>query len=105
MINVLVSVLEAELGALFVNCKRGAAMCMLIIEMGHSQPPTPAVTDSATGDGFVNDNIRQRHSRAIDIRVYCLRDRFRQGQFLVYLMAGDYNMADYFTKHHPTIHH
>ena len=25
---------------------------MAPIEMGHAQPPTPAVTDSATGDGF-----------------------------------------------------
>ena len=51
--------MEAELGALFVNCHRGAATRIAIIDMGHTQPPTPVVTNSATGDGFVNDNIRQ----------------------------------------------
>ena len=48
MINVLASAMEAELGALFVNCQRGAVMRMALIEMGHAQPPTTAVTDSAT---------------------------------------------------------
>ena len=67
MKNVLASAMEAELGALFVNCQRDEVMCIALIEMGHAQPPTPAVTDSATGDGFVNDNIHQRRSRAIDM--------------------------------------
>ena len=73
--------------------------------MGHSQPPTPAVMDSATGDGFFNDNIPQRRSRAIDMCFYWVIDRVRRGQFLVYWMAVEHNLADYFTKHHPTSHH
>ena len=55
MRNVLSSAMEAELVALFVKCQRGAEMRMVIIYMGHAQPPTPSVTDSATGDGFFND--------------------------------------------------
>ena len=57
MRNVLASAMEAELGAFFLNCKIGASMRMRIIEMGHAQLPTPAVTYSATGDGILNDNI------------------------------------------------
>ena len=56
--NFLARATGAELGALFVNCQRGAVTRMVLIDMGHAQPPTPAVTDKATGDGFVNDNIR-----------------------------------------------
>ena len=78
---------------------------MDLIEMGHAQPSTPAVTYSATGDGFDNDNIRQRRSRSIDMRFYWVRDRVRQGKFLVYWIAGKHILADYFTKHHPTSHH
>ena len=70
--------------------------------MGHAQPPTPAVKKSATGDVFVNNNICQQFSRAIDIRFYWVRDRVRQGQFLVYCMAGEHNMPYYLNKHHPT---
>ena len=105
MRNILASAMESELGALFVNCQRGAATRTALIEMGHAQPPTPEVKDSATGDGFFNDNIRQRRSRAIDMHFYWVRYRVRQGQFLVYSMAGEHNLADYFTKHYPTSHH
>ena len=80
-------------------------MHMAIIEMGHTQPPTPAVTDSDTGDGFVDDNICQRRSRDIGMQFYWVRDRVRQGQFLVYWRAGEHNLVDYFTKYHPTRYH
>ena len=78
---------------------------MALIEMGHDQPPTPAVMDSATGDVFVNYNIRQRRSRSIYMLFRWVRDRVIQGQFLVYWMAEEHNLEDYFTKHHPTSHH
>ena len=103
--NILASAMESELGALFFNFQRGTAMTMALIEMGHPQPPTPEVTYSAIGDGFFNDNILQRHSRAIDMRFYCVREIVRQGKFLVDWMAGEHNLADYFTKYHPTRHH
>ena len=69
MINFLAIALEEELGALFVNFQRDVAMRIALIEMGHAQPPTPEVTDSSTGDRFVNDNIRQRRSRAIYVKI------------------------------------
>ena len=82
MINVLASAMEAELGALFVNCQRGADTHMDLIEMGHSQPPTPAVTDSDTGNGFFNENTRQKRSRTTNMRYYWVIDRAKQGKFL-----------------------
>ena len=47
MRNVLAREMEVELGAIFVNFKRGTATRIALIEMGHSQPPTLEVTDSA----------------------------------------------------------
>ena len=41
----------------------------------------------------------------MDMRYYWVRDRVRQGQFLVYWKKGSLNRADYFTKHHPASHH
>ena len=61
MKNFLESAMEAELGALFVNCQRGTALTIAMEEMGHHQPPTPVVTDSATSEGFVNENIKPPH--------------------------------------------
>ena len=39
------------------------------------------------------------------MRFYWLRDRQEQGQFSITWVAGKYNLADYFTKHHPGSHH
>ncbi|KAI2512126.1 Reverse transcriptase (RNA-dependent DNA polymerase) [Fragilaria crotonensis] len=39
------------------------------------------------------------------MRFYWVRDRVRQGQFIVYWRRGALNKADYFTKHHPASHH
>ena len=60
MISVLTISMEAELGALFVNLHLGTLTCMVLIEMGHYQLPTPAVMYSAIGDGFFNENISQQ---------------------------------------------
>jgi len=37
-------------------------------ELGHKQPPTPIVTDNLTAKGIANDDIRQKRSKAIDMR-------------------------------------
>ena len=104
MQNVLASAMEAELGALFVNCKQGAMIRIALHEMGHSQPPKPVVSDSATIYGFVNENIRQCRSRAIDTRLYWVQDRVKKGHYLVYWLRGKENLANYFTNHHLTKH-
>ena len=39
------------------------------------------------------------------MRFYWVRERVRQGNFLMYWMAGEHNLAEYFTKHQPTSHH
>ena len=105
MKNILESAMEAELGALFVNYQQGAALRIALEEMGHHQPPITVVTDSATRDSFVKDNIRQSKSKAIDMRLYWVRDRVRQEHYIVYWERLKDNLADYFTKTFPTKHH
>jgi len=68
---------------------------------GTSQPLTPIMTDNTTAAGIANDDIRQKRSKAINMRFYWIRDRVRQGQFIVYWKSGGNNRADYFSKHHP----
>jgi hypothetical protein len=73
--------------------------------MGHSQPPTPMATDNNTASGIVTDTVKQKRSKAIDMRFYWIRDRVRQGQFQIFWSKGKTNCADYFSKHHPASHH
>ena len=75
-----------------------------LIEMGHPQPATPVQTDNCFAEGFSNRRVKQHRSKSIDMRFYWIRDRFKQGQFYIYWQKGIKNMADYFTKHHPTRH-
>jgi hypothetical protein len=103
--NVMASAAECELGSLFYNCQEAVPMRHALIEMGHPQPATPVQTDNTTALGIVNSSIRQRRSKAMDMRFHWVQDRVNQGQFLVYWAPGKNNMADYFSKHHPASHH
>jgi hypothetical protein len=74
-------------------------------ELGHLQSPTALITDNSTAAGIANDTVKQRRSKAIDMRYYWIRDRIRQGHFTVEWKKGKQNLADYFTKHHPKRYH
>jgi hypothetical protein len=102
---VLSSAAEAEIGALFLNAKQACPFRVALEELGHPQPATPLQTDNSTAAGLANDSIKQKHTKAIDMRFYWLRDRVRQKHFHVYWKPGRTNRADYFTKHHPASHH
>jgi hypothetical protein len=102
---VVASAAEAELGALFFNGQEATTLRTTLLELGHPQPATPIQTDNITAAGIANDTVKQRRSKAVDMRFYWIRDRVRQGQFLVHWKPGTENHADYFTKHHPPSHH
>jgi len=74
-------------------------------EMGWPQPATPIKTDNAVAEGIINDKVKQRRSKAIDMRFYWVRDRVRQGQFRIHWKPGSANNADYYTKHFSPTHH
>ena len=103
--NVMASATEAEVGALFHNAQDACMIRNTLEFLGHKQPATPIQTDNACAEGIVNDTVKQKRSKAIDMRFYWIRDRVRQGQFKVFWAPGKDNHGDYFTKHHPTSHH
>eukprot|EP00957_Ditylum_brightwellii_P021751 1640881-Ditylum_brightwellii.AAC.1 len=92
MRQVMASAAEAEIGALFFNTRKGEELRLALTEMGHPQPPTPVMTDNSTACGIINSTVRQRRTRAIDMRFYWVRDRCAQGHFLVYWAPGKYNL-------------
>ena len=98
-------IFRQELGALFFNMKDATPFREALEEMGHPQPPTPIVVDNSTAAGVANKTVKQRRSKAMDMRFYWVQDRIEQKQFLVYWRKGAENLADYFTKHHPARYH
>jgi hypothetical protein len=82
--HVMSSAVEAEIGAVFINSKEGAVLRTTLEELGHKQPPTPIETDNTTATGYSNGTIKQKCTKAMDMRFYWIKDRVKQGQFNVY---------------------
>ena len=68
--NVLSSAAEAELAALFLNAKESVSIRTTLGELGHPQPSTPIQTDNKCAAGIENDTVKQKYSKAIDMRFY-----------------------------------
>ena len=103
--NVMSSAMEAEVAATYLTAKEAVPLRIALEEIGHPQPPTPMQVDNSTAVGFVNETIKYKRSKAIDMRFHWVRDRVQQNQFLIYWVPGNKNIADYVTKHHPASHH
>ena len=99
------SAAEAEVGGLFINGQTACPLRTTLEELGHPQPPTIIVTDNACAKGIADGSVKQKRSKAIDMRFYWIRDRVDQKQFTILWKRGTENLADYFTKHHPASHH
>jgi hypothetical protein len=66
---------RAEVGGFYYIAKDATVLRNALEEMGHPQPPTPIECDNTTGVGILNDSIRQRRSKAMDMRFYRIKDR------------------------------
>jgi hypothetical protein len=60
----------------------------------------PLQTDNSTAYGIVNDTIKHKRSKAMDMRYHWMNDRVRQKQFDVYWRPGREKLGDYHTNHH-----
>ncbi|OEU20461.1 hypothetical protein FRACYDRAFT_181335 [Fragilariopsis cylindrus CCMP1102] len=103
--NVMASAAEAEVAGIYLNATEAVSERNCLIDMGHPQPPTPIKTDNTTARGIITGTIKQKRSKAIDMRFYWLKDRFEQKQFDYVWGPGIENLADYPTKHHSGKHH
>jgi hypothetical protein len=82
MKQVLASAAEAEMGGLFFKGQEATTIRTILIEMGYPQPPTPLQTDNNTAAGISNSTVKQRCSKAINMRFYWIRDRVKEGRFI-----------------------
>jgi uncharacterized protein YbcC (UPF0753/DUF2309 family) len=69
------SAAKAKVGALFINGQDAIPLRNTLIELGHLQPPMPMIqTNNSTAAGFANDTIKQKRSKAMDMRFYWIKD-------------------------------
>jgi hypothetical protein len=102
--NVVASAAESEVGSCFQNSQSGAPLRVTLTELGHIHPPTPLRTDNSTAFGILNETIKQKMSKAMDMRYHWITDRVRQKQFELYWRPARENI-DYHTQHHSAQHH
>jgi hypothetical protein len=102
--NVVASASESEVGACCQNNQSGAPLRVTLTELGHTQPPTPLLTDRSTVFSILNETIKQKRSKAMDMRYHWLTDRVRRKQFDVYWRPGREHLGDYHRNHHSAQH-
>ncbi len=57
---VMSSATEAEIGALYINCKEAIPARHTLEYLGHKQPPTPIQIDNTAALGVVNNNVMKK---------------------------------------------
>lgn len=106
MKNVMASAFEVETGGLFICGQEGTYIRKILKVIGHEQTgPTRIITDNSTAKGFANNRTKVKWSKAMDVCFFWIRDRVKQGEFVITWSRGEGNLADYFTKHHPPAQH
>ena len=92
-------------GRLDMNAKTAIPMRHTLLELGHNQPPTPIQTDNTTAVGLATNTIKQKYSKALDMRWHWLQDQVKLRNFDIFFQPGSENKGDYFTKNHSPTHH
>jgi hypothetical protein len=67
---VVASAAEAELGALFLNCKQATIFRLTLEEMGHPQPPTLVHCNNSTAVGIANNSVKKQRSRSMEMQFF-----------------------------------
>jgi hypothetical protein len=78
---VVTSTVEAELGALFLNCKQATIFRVTLEEMGHPKPPTPIHCNNLTAVGIANNTIKQQRSCLMEMQFFGVADAVEQEKF------------------------
>ena len=103
--HVVSSAAEAELAALFHNSRESKIIRKILHDMGYPQPPIPIYCDNSTATSIVNNQIKHNRCRVMDMRYFWVVDQSNQKFIKVEWHPGLENLADYFTKHFPKLHH
>ena len=105
MRNIMASAAEAKYGTIFINTQTAVPICTTHSEMGWKQVPTAIQVDNYTAIGIATMYLRQKKSKATDMRFYWINDTIKQGQFWVFWRPSPEKLGDYHSRHHPPEHH
>ena len=103
--NLVAAAAESEVGACFQKSQCGAPLRVTFMGLGHKQPATPLRTYTSTVFDILNKVIKNKRSKAMEMRYHCLTDRVRQNLYHIYSHPGIYNLVYYHSKQPSAQHH
>jgi hypothetical protein len=71
---------EAKYAVLFATEQHAASLRTTLADMGYPQEPTIIMCDNTSAIGITTDSIKQKRSKAVDMRFHWIRDRVSQAQ-------------------------
>ena len=99
------SATECGTVTLFLNFRTMIVIRITTKELGHPQPLRPTREDKTTTNNFMCNNLQQKKSKSFNMRLHWLRDQIKNRQFETHYMKGEFNYAEYYSKHHTEAHH
>jgi hypothetical protein len=66
---VVASAAKSEVGECFQNAQTGDPLRVTLLELGHTQQATPLITDNSTAYGILNETIKQKRSKSMDMKI------------------------------------
>jgi hypothetical protein len=103
--TVVSSATEAEYAALFIVGQAETSLRHTLHDLGYPQDTLEIITDNLCAKGIAHGTVKQKRSKAIDMRYHWIRDQVKQSKFKITWKSGKANLADFFTKAHPVKHH
>ena len=96
------SVAEAEYIALFDNGQNVLAIANTLLAITYPAQVPTIYTDNECAVNMANDDIKQRRTKAIDMRYHWTRHQIREQKLIIKWIQASDNLADFFTKALPT---
>jgi len=103
--TVVSSAAEAEYAALFLVGREAICANQTLTDLGFPQAATLIICDNQCAVGIANRSVKQKRSKAINMRYHWIRDQVDLEAVTIEWQPGAVNLADFFTKNHPTKHH
>jgi hypothetical protein len=103
--TVAASAVEAEYASSFIVGQAATSIMHTAIDLGYPQHTIHMTSDNSCAVGIANNTVKQKRSKAIDMRYHWLRDQVKQRKITIVWKPGAVNLADFFTKAHPVHHH
>ena len=79
------SATKAEVWGLSHNGQTAVSLLITLDERGFTQPPTPIKTYNSAAEGIVTVTVRQKRSKATDMKFYWMKERVKQKDFFCLL--------------------